>query len=285
MTRDAASNDEAAVDDLELLLETRGLVRYATFRIRRARRLREQQKQTDSPATPRSPAKRKAKAFGTLNGIPNGHHERNLQSSTMTLDAYDEDTHSSRVTSMSDSHAREEELTEDTAMTEYTNELDEDADREETIVGKTEDSIEERLAEALEIRGLGIKDTREHITEQTTLSSQPEMDSKAVDTAILGKAEEERDPEATDTGLGAMINHLEEEADDFVFELLNTLWHVAQRAIRAINSRTQNVTSTFYDFSSSRLFQGFVLGVLMYRILQVLAVSSQEQKLQSTVIP
>lgn len=222
--------------------------------MRRARRLRAQDGGDTVENTPTKAGKR-FKAASLANGGPHSHSPLDFRSSQIKSDGDDEyDLHSSRVTSASDVFTRDDTLTEETAPTEVNNDFDGSGDIEDTVA------------------------------EPWMAKSEPQRDVPTPRRSGPSYAAQAENG-AEQSQLDAMIETMEDDADDFVYKIFDTILNALRSGFSAVPDGISRSMRRVYDFSGNQLFQGVVLGLILYRLVLALAISSQEPHLTAAIEP
>lgn len=282
VTLDAASNDQAASKDLEILLETRGLIRYACFRIRRARRMREQQSATQSAHS--SPSKiptHKTKNWGQINGALDRLRDSDLQSSTTTLDAYEDDGNSSGLTSMGNYQMREDNMTEITFPTKTTEYKHGDhatdglgiRTPQNGDIGYMESQAGTKPSASSVINAVSSSQKRDHAAGQAIYSEPSETQQHARNVTT--------DQESG--SIEGMINTMEEDVNTLLFQMFSFIYEILLSIWSAVSHAAEWSVSRIVSLSDNRAFQGIALALLSLRLMQALAASTQDPVIATAV--
>lgn len=235
---------------------------------------------------------------------PSGAKAADMQSSIMSLDAFEDDAASSPIGSMSDALTRDTGMSGDTAPTDVAIEGSLDDPLDETITQTPKNQKVQDLANALRQGHIDSFDLEEIVSR---MSESMEQNSKAnkgtpgatIDAILQSSTStpSRRTPQKSEAGntgyqmttskesLDGMISTMEEDVDNFVYKMFvaayNGLLYVWNETLR-VSQRLARGASTF---SGSQLFQGVVLGIILYRLFLVLAVSTENPALTATVEP
>lgn len=315
------SHRQSSFEEHELLIETRGLVRYTAFRIRRARRLREQQQGPGKDASPRKQLP---------NGIPKSRKPTDMQSSTASLDAYDDEPSSSRITSLGGSGAQEKGSS-GTAPTEL--DPDEANMNEDTIVQTPKDTRVTDLAQALREGRMPefdleavIAAMRDGLERQSpdqspsTAQEKKRVIKEALDNVPIAagspparQASKPQSPAQRTTSqrttpqntpakkpatempipspsrgkeiVKKMATNMEEDVDSFIYQMMMAAYDGLMSAWVVVSHTGKWGAEQASAVSSNKTFQGVVLGLILYRILLVLEVGTQAPALIRAVGP
>lgn len=310
------SHTQSSFEEHELVVETRGLVRYAAFRIRRARRLREQQHGTSKDASPRKQLP---------NGVPKSRKPTDMQSSTASMDAFDDDFNSSRVTSMSGSGAQDDKSSKGTAPTEL--DPDEADMNEDTIVQTPKDTRVSDLAQALREGKMPEFDLEAVIAAMRDGLERPSPDQspstaqekkRVIKEALDDVPTAAGSPAATQSKsltparnasrqntpakkpsaelpipspsrgkeiVKKMASNMEEDVDSFIYQMMVAAYDSLMSVWVVLSHTGKWSAEQAATVSSNKTFQGVVLGLILYRILLLLEVGTQAPALIRAVGP
>lgn len=274
VTIDAASNDQIASEDLEILLEIRGLIRYASFRIRRACRMREQQ--SASPSANSSPSKistRTTRFWGQEGGSLDRLRDSDLRSSTTTLDVYEDSRSSSRPTTIENHQMREDRMTENTAPTQTTGNQYGYPTKDRLAIGSPRDSK------------LGYTESSKEMNHSNGSPKHDQIAVQTVNFELSARQQRTRDatPRLERDSIEAMLNTMEEDVNTLLFQIFSFIYEILASIWSTVSHTTRWLASSIASLSGNRTFQAIALALLSLRLLQAFAVSTQGQVIATAV--